>query len=108
MALVLNNLQRVDMPLNKETKPINFTSLFTTIPSFYGFFDEYRFFYYRVATIPCKYVLSYKRFVRLMSEIFLLNSILFYSNFSNNYLISPFVSFLYLGPSDYTVLEYSW
>ena len=23
MALALNNLQRVDMPLNKETKPIN-------------------------------------------------------------------------------------
>ena len=28
MALALNNLKRVDMPLNKETKPINFKYMF--------------------------------------------------------------------------------
>ena len=44
MALALNNLKRVDMPLNKETKPnqdlqrmILFTELFSNIKCF-GFY----------------------------------------------------------------------
>ena len=32
MALALNNLKRVDMPLNKETKPINLWDIFFHLP----------------------------------------------------------------------------